>query len=82
MAFLEYFLMVIKKDKKESLLVERPEKFGGNKEYHNFESIKEEVISKALHPMDVKLAVAKEISKILSKIDRKTVEPLEKKAYS
>jgi len=82
MAFLEYFLMVIKKDKKEKLLIERPEKFGGNVEYSDFEVIKKDVISKKLHPMDVKLAVAKEISKILSNIDRKKVEPLEKKAYS
>ncbi|VVB78643.1 Tyrosine--tRNA ligase [uncultured archaeon] len=82
MAFLEYFLMVVKKDKKESFLIERPEKFGGNKEYKDFKSIKDDVVSKTLHPMDVKLAVAKEISKILSKIDRKKVEPLEKKAYS
>ena len=81
MAFLEYFLMVVKKDKKESFLVERPEKFGGNKEYRDFESIKKDVVSKALHPMDIKNAVAKEISKILSKIDKKKVEPLEKKAY-
>ena len=81
MVFLEYFLMVIKKDKKEKLLIERPEKFGGNVEYADFENIKNDIISKKLHPMDVKLAVAKEISKILSKIDRKKVEPLEKKAY-
>ena len=81
MAFLEYFLMVIKKDKKEKLMIERPQKFGGNIEYSDFESLKKDVISKALHPMDVKLVVAKEISKILAKIDRKKVEPLEKKAY-
>lgn len=82
MAFLEYFLMIVKKDNKEKFLIERPEKFGGNVEYSDFESIKKDVLSKKLHPMDVKFAVAKEISKILSKIDRKKVEPLEKKAYS
>jgi tyrosyl-tRNA synthetase len=81
MAFLEYFLMVVKKDNNETLLVERPVKFGGNKEYTDFESIKKEVISKELHPMDLKLAVASEISKILSKIDKKKIEKLEKKAY-
>ena len=80
-AFLEYVLMVIKKDAKEKFKVERPEKFGGNVEYSDFETIKKDVISKALHPMDVKLAVAKEISNILSKIDKKKCEELAKKAY-
>lgn len=81
MAFLEYFLMVVKKDKNESFMIERPVKFGGNKEYKDFESIKKDVISKDLHPMDIKLSVAKEISNILSKMDRKKIEKLEIKAY-
>jgi tyrosyl-tRNA synthetase len=81
MAFLEYFLMVIKKDNREKFLIERPAKFGGNIEYKDFDSIKKDVVSKSLHPMDVKIAVAKEISKILSKIDKKKLIELAKKAY-
>ena len=81
MAFLEYVLMVLKKDKNETFLVERPLKFGGNIEYSDFDSIKKDVLSKSLHPMDLKLAVSKEIFKILSKIDYKKVHPFEKKAY-
>jgi tyrosyl-tRNA synthetase len=82
MAFLEYFLMVVKKDNSEKFLVERPEKFGGNVSYGDFESIKKDVISKALHPMDVKLAVAKEISKILNKMDQVKLRTIAQKAYS
>jgi tyrosyl-tRNA synthetase len=82
MAFLEYFLMVVKKDKKEKFLVERPQKFGGNIEYLDFEAIKNDVISKTLHPMDLKISVAKEISKILAKMDKKKLEKLAKEAYS
>ena len=40
MAFLEYFLMVVKKDNSEKFLVERPQKFGGNIEYSDYEEIK------------------------------------------
>ena len=82
MAFLEYFLMVVKKDNSEKFLVERPEKFGGNVSYNDFESIKKDVISKVLHPMDVKLAVAKEISKILNKMDQAKLRTIAQKAYS
>lgn len=82
MAFLEYFLMVVKKDNNEEFTVERPEKFGGNVSYLNFSEIKKDVISKALHPMDVKIAVAKEISKILSKMDQEKLRNLANKAYS
>jgi tyrosyl-tRNA synthetase len=81
MAFLEHFLMIIKKDNKDVFLIEIPEKFGGNVEYKDFEKIRKDVISKNLHPMDIKIAVAKEISKILSKMDKKKLLELAKKAY-
>jgi len=82
MAFLKYVIMVIKNDKKEKLLVERPDKFGGNVEFKNYEDVEKAVKSKKLHPQDVKLAVAKEISKLLGKIDRAKLNELGKKAYS
>jgi len=81
MAFLEYFLMVIKRDNHEKFLVERPEKFGGNVSYDNFEDIKKDVIGKKLHPMDIKLAVAKEISSILIKMNQDKLKKLAEKAY-
>ncbi len=81
MAFLEYFLMVIKKDNHDKFLIERAEKFGGNIGYDNFENIKKDVISKKLHPMDIKFAIAKEISKILSKMNQDKLRKLAEKAY-
>ncbi|MDP2925664.1 MAG: tyrosine--tRNA ligase [Nanoarchaeota archaeon] len=81
MAFIESFLMVIKKDKGEKFVIERPVKFGGKKEYSDFESLKKDVLSKETHPMDVKIAVAKEISKILSKMNKKKLLELSKIAY-
>jgi tyrosyl-tRNA synthetase len=68
--FLKYVLMVIKKDKGEKFLVERPEKFGGNKSYSTYDEIEKDFIEKKLHPMDLKNSLAKEISKLLEPIKK------------
>jgi len=83
MAFLKHFLMIIKQDKDEKFIVKRPEKYGGNLEYENYEQIEEDFVSKKLHPLDLKNAVAEEISRILSIVqkDKKAYE-LAEKAYS
>lgn len=81
MAFLKYIVMVIKSDKKEKFKVERPEKYGGNIEYKDYEDIEKDFIAKKLHPMDLKIALAKEISFMLSKIDVKKLDKLAEKAY-
>lgn len=83
MAFLKYVIMTIKQDKKEKFIVKRAEKFGGNKSYSNYEEIEEDFIDKKLHPLDLKNAVADEISKLLGFIqkDKKAFE-LAKIAYS
>jgi len=81
MAFLKYVLMVIKSDKKEKFKIDRPDKFGGSIEFNNYEEIEKQVKSKELHPMDVKIAVAKEIFSLLSKMDVKKLNELAKKAY-
>jgi len=82
--FLKYILMVIKKDKKEILLIERPAKFGGNLEYSDYKSIEKDFLSKKLHPMDLKNTIAKEIAKLLSPIREKKSEldKISKEAYS
>jgi tyrosyl-tRNA synthetase len=81
MAFLKYVIMVLKKDNGEKLLVERPDKFGGNIEFDNYEDVESQVKSKKLHPVDVKIAVAKEISNLLSKIDINKLNELGKGFY-
>lgn len=65
MALLKYFIFVLKSDKGEKLIIERPEKFGGTKEYLDYDSLEKDVISKSMHPMDVKMAVANEINLLL-----------------
>jgi tyrosyl-tRNA synthetase len=83
MAFLKHVLMIIKEDKKEKFIILRPEKFGGNLEYSNYGEIEKDFVAKKLHPLDLKNAVAREISELLKPIQkkRKELEVLSKKAY-
>ena len=65
----------------DKFIVERPEKYGGDLEYKNYEEIERDFVKKKLHPLDLKNAIAKEISNLLGKIDRRKLEKLSKKAY-
>lgn len=53
--------------KDETFLIERPEKFGGNIEFSTFNEL-ENAYSKDLHPLDLKIAAANYINKILEPI--------------
>ncbi len=75
MAFLRHVVFVLKKDKKEDVVVERPVKFGGTVHYKSYDEMEKAFVSKALHPMDLKITVAKEINEILKPI-RKNREKL------
>jgi len=81
MAFLKYVIMVMKEDAGEKFIIERPEKYGGNLEYFEYNEIEKDFIEKKLHPLDLKNAVAKEINKLLSKIDIRKLRKLGEKAY-
>ncbi|MCR4285230.1 MAG: tyrosine--tRNA ligase [archaeon] len=82
MALLKYFIMIIKGDKGEKLVIKRPEKFGGNIEYSNYESIEKDFVSKKLHPMDLKNGVAGEINNLLVAIRKnKKLKKLHEMAY-
>lgn len=80
-AFLKYVIMVIKQDKGEKFLVERDEKWGGNIEYSNYEEIEKDFVKKELHPQDLKFAIAREISKMLKKVNVDKLNKLAEKAY-
>jgi tyrosyl-tRNA synthetase len=83
MAFCKFILLVIKGDNKQKFLVERPQKFGGDLEYDSYEELEKDFVAKKLHPLDLKNAVAKEISKILIPIhkSRAKLEKISKLAY-
>jgi tyrosyl-tRNA synthetase len=77
MAFFKYVVMVIKQDKKEKLIIERPEKFGGNLEIKSYEELEKIYAEGKLHPMDLKNALAKELETMIAPI-RKAFEGKEK----
>ncbi len=52
----------------EGIFVKRPEKFGGNEEYENYEKLEKDYSNGKLHPMDLKNAVAEYLEKIISPI--------------
>ncbi|MBI5066359.1 tyrosine--tRNA ligase [Candidatus Woesearchaeota archaeon] len=83
LAFLKYVVMVLKQDKGEEFLIERPEKFGGNKAYKTYEEIEKDYLEKKLHPMDLKNSLAKETNKLLDVIRKRFEgkEQLIKDAY-
>jgi len=83
MAFLKHVLMILKSDKGEEFLIERPDKFGGNVTYKSYSDLEKDFVDKKVHPMDVKNALAREISVLLEPI-RKAMdgkENLIKEAY-
>lgn len=83
-SFLKYVVMVLKEDKKESFVIERPEKYGGNLEYSSYEDLEKDFVSKQIHPMDLKNALSRELDKLLIPIrkHKKEIEKLENQAYS
>src|SRR6056297_1335310 len=83
MAFLKNIIFVLKKDGGEKLIIVRPEKFGGNLEFENYEDLKKAVLEKKVHTLDLKNCVAKEIVNLLEGVEenRKELEKLYSKAY-
>jgi len=73
MALLKYLIFVLKNDKKQTLAVERQKKFGGNASYSSYEQVESDVISKKLHPADLKPAIAREINALLSLLRKDAV---------
>jgi len=83
MSIAKYLLFVLKEDNKENLVIERPEKFGGNLEYENYKELEKDFISKKLHPLDLKNAVAKELILLLKPFrESKKLKKLWEEAYS
>ena len=82
MALLKYLIFIIKLEKKQTFTVEKPAKYGGDKEYKTYEEVEKDFKEKKLHPLDLKNAVAKEINNILKNFrEDKEVHKLHKEAY-
>ncbi|MFH1770843.1 MAG: tyrosine--tRNA ligase [archaeon] len=55
-------------EKFDSLKIERPAKFGGDKVYKSYASLEKDFVSGDLHPMDLKSAVAKSIDAMVAPV--------------
>ena len=51
-------------------VIERPEKFGGNKEFKKYEDLEKAFSKKEIHPLDLKNSCAKYLNEILGKIKK------------
>ncbi len=82
LAFLQHVVMVLKADTGEKFIVERPEKFGGNLTFESYEDIEKAFLKKDLHPLDLKNALAKEVSNLLKPFQEDKLQKLADKGYS
>lgn len=64
---IEYFKYIIF-EKYEKILIERPEKFGGNLEIKSLKELETKFLNKKIHPMDLKSTCAKYINELISPI--------------
>ncbi|MBI2668516.1 tyrosine--tRNA ligase [Candidatus Woesearchaeota archaeon] len=84
LAFASHVIMTLKQDHKQTLLIERPSKFGGNLEFKTAVELERAFISKQLHPLDLKNAVAREINTLLTPFrkNRTKLEKIAQEAYA
>lgn len=83
MAFLKYVIFVLKKDRNETFIIERPAKYGGTLKYHDYEKLEKDFTEKKVHPLDLKNALAKELNKLLEPVrSNSKLQKLYKEAYS
>ncbi|HMK45501.1 MAG TPA: tyrosine--tRNA ligase [Methanocella sp.] len=54
-----------------SILIERPEKHGGDATYDSFETLRDDFVSKKIHPMDLKKTAAKYMNLTLESVRRR-----------
>lgn len=74
LAFAQHVIMVMKEDNKKEFTVKRPQKFGGSISFRTGKELEQAFVSKQLHPMDLKQAVAEEIASLLDPIRKKMKE--------
>jgi tyrosyl-tRNA synthetase len=68
LAFTQHVIMVLKQDRDEPFIINRPEKWGGDLSYKDYKEIEQAYRNKEIHPEDLKKAVAKEINLLLEPI--------------
>lgn len=75
---LEYFKYIVF-EKIEKIVIERPEKFGGNFEFDSYEDLEKAFLDKKIHPLDLKTTCAKYINSFLEQVRKHFSENKEAK---
>ena len=65
LAFVKHVLMVVYGDQSKTFDIKRPEKFGGNISFKNYEELEKSYVDKKIHPLDLKNSVGDAINKLL-----------------
>jgi tyrosyl-tRNA synthetase len=76
---LEYFKYIVF-EKVDKVLIERPEKFGGDLIFDSYKSLEKDFVSKKVHPLDLKITCAKYINEFLEPVRKHFSENKEAKA--
>lgn len=75
---LEYFKYIIF-EKIDKVVIERPEKFGGNLEFEKYKDLEKDFVEKKIHPLDLKTTCAKYINEFLEPVRKHFSENKEAK---
>jgi len=80
---LKYLIFPVLKSNDKKFVVDRPEKWGGNLVYSEYCEAEKDYLSGDLHPLDLKMAIAKELYDILEPIRKRFEDKKEliKRAY-
>ena len=66
--YLEYLVFPVFEERGESLVVERPEEYGGDLVYDDYETLEADYVSGELHPADLKPGAAAAISEVIAPV--------------
>ncbi|MEK6816036.1 MAG: tyrosine--tRNA ligase [Nanoarchaeota archaeon] len=66
-ALLKHVIMPLRRE----FVIERPEKFGGNAAYNDYDSLEKDFKEKKIHPLDLKNALAKEVNLLLEPVRKR-----------
>ena len=74
--YLRYLVFPVLSERGEEFLVERPEEYGGDLVYDDYEALEEDFVSGELHPADLKPAAAAAIADVVDPVrERLLAEP-------
>ncbi len=72
---LDWAKSLVFRNKSSKLEVNRSEKFGGKIVYENYDNLEKDFLNKKLHPLDLKMAIAEEIAKLLEPARKHFAQP-------